>query len=647
MTNRPKLSKPLLLLFKLAIYFPLYWVLVRIVSLLPVTSAHYWAFITWLLLVVSNRGKLTRFLQQLIDKSFYRKLFDLKKAAKSFDRDLDSIFDLDLLLQKFTEFLNRNFSFEQYALYLIKKNSFERYQPVEQEDVHHYIAFIVEDFAHSPFDQEIDFYFLEDIRKKYPKFRLLFKKHEQSAQFEYFVPLKGSNGIVGYLLFEKSLCYYIRIPEVREFLLSLFQKTARVLENARTYTEVKRKSLESALFLEIVQNITSTLNLKEVLESIADSLSLLMSHDAVMIALVDKQRKLLQQAVARGYDLSSRGTVSLKIGQGLISWVVQNKKALNAPNVKKTSQYYPARKRTKSQITVPIISRDHAIGAIALESDEAFHFTDEDLASLTFFSGLAAIAIRNARLYGDSIRKKQLESDLLVASKVQQALLPRRVPTISGLKIDVINVPSRIVGGDLYDVFRIGTDRQGIAIGDVSGKGAPGAILMAVAYAGFKSFNSEVDTVATVVARLNKLIVEATTAGYYLTFFFGILDREAHVFTYCNAGHNAPILLHEDLSTELLSEGGTVLGFMANLAFKQSHVAVKQGDYLVFYTDGVNEVQNHTGEEFGEERLIETLKKNYGKTPRQMRIAILDEMKKFAEGCEFQDDVTLLIAKVT
>ena len=365
-----------------------------------------------------------------------------------------------------------------------------------------------------------------------------------------------------------------------------------------------------------------------------------------MIALLDKEQKLLQQVVVRGFDTGPKGAVSFKVGQGLISWVIQNKKALNTPNVKKVSQYYPARKGTKSQITVPIISRDKAIGAIALESDELHHFTQEDLESLTFFSGLAAIAIRNARLYEDSVRKKQLESDLLVASKVQQALLPKRVPTIRGLRIDVINVPSRIVGGDMYDVFRVGTHRQGIAIGDVSGKGAPGAILMAVAYAGFKSFNSEIDTVATVVARLNKLMVEATTSGYYLTFFFGILDRKSHIFTYCNAGHNPPILLHKDLSTEMLSEGGTVLGFIENLAFKQTHVPVKQGDYLIFYTDGVNEVQNHSEEEFGEERLIETLKKNYGKTPRQMRLAILEEMRTFAEGCEFQDDVTLLIVKV-
>ena len=139
-------------------------------------------------------------------------------------------------------------------------------------------------------------------------------------------------------------------------------------------------------------------------------------------------------------------------------WAIRNKRGSIIPDVSKDSNYYPARTQTRSQITVPIISREAAIGALVLESDELDHFKPTDLNLLTIFSGRAAIAIRNAQLYEDSVKKQRLESDLVVASKVQQTLLPKRFPTIEGLNIEVLNIPSQIVGGDLYDVFRIGDD---------------------------------------------------------------------------------------------------------------------------------------------------------------------------------------------
>jgi len=188
--------------------------------------------------------------------------------------------------------------------------------------------------------------------------------------------------------------------------------------------------------------------------------------------------------------------------------------------------------------------------------------------------------------------------------------------------------------------------RRGIAIGDGSGKGASGAILMAVAYAGFKSLFNEIRPVATVIALLNNLLTEVTTAAYYVTFCFGILDREKNVFVYCNAGHNPPFILRKDRSVEYLDKGGIVLGFLADQQYIQTVLPVNPGDYLCFYTDGVTELQNESGEEFGEERLVALLRSNYGEPPRRIKFLILEELKKFSGASEFQDDVTLLIVYV-
>jgi serine phosphatase RsbU (regulator of sigma subunit) len=639
-----KLHKVVLVLFKLAVYFGIYFVFRELVRFLSPGLADSIAFLLTMLLIITNRGKLTELIQKGVDKSFYHTLYRLKEAARSFNRELDFSIEYDVLLQQFVHFMDEAFKAGEYAIYVYKGGVFENINNhTAPPSTPKLIKYSLNHTRNSPFEAPIRFYSVEKVWRDFPRLRPLVKGHIKAKHFSYFLPLKGANNVVGFVMFHHSLRHYINMTEVSDYMLELFEKTADVLENANIHSAIKRKSLESELLLEIVKNISATLSLEGVLEGIVDNLSHLVSYDAATIILVDKDKKTMQEIVARGYDKQSRKTISLKLNQGVSGWVIRNKRGSISTDVSKDSNYYPARSHTKSQITVPIISRNTAIGALVLESDEAAHFKPTDLELLTIFSGLAAIAISNARLYEDSLKKRQLESELVVASKVQQALLPKRFPTIEGLSIEVLNIPSQIVGGDLYDTFRIDEHRQGIAIGDGSGKGTSGAILMAVAYAGFKSLFNEIRPVATVVALLNNLLTDVTTTAYYVTFCFGILDRLKNSFTYCNAGHNPPIVLRKDRSVEYLDEGGIVLGFMADQEYTQTCIPLNPGDYLCLYTDGVTELKNKNGEEFGEERLVSLLRENYGKDTKEIKFLVLEELKKFIGGAEFQDDVTLLI----
>jgi sigma-B regulation protein RsbU (phosphoserine phosphatase) len=207
-------------------------------------------------------------------------------------------------------------------------------------------------------------------------------------------------------------------------------------------------------------------------------------------------------------------------------------------------------------------------------------------------------------------------------------------------------VPSQIVGGDLYDAFRIDEDRQALAIGDVSGKGAPGAILMAVAYAGFKSLFNGIDPPATVVAKLNKLLYDVTATGYYVTFFFAELNCAKGELTYCNAGHNPPMIVRANGEVVELREGGIVLGFLGDRSFNQATVAFQPGDLLVCYTDGVTEAMNQNEEEYGEERFVELLRSVADQPLKQIKCAVLESIEKFTGSNEFADDVTLLLARI-
>lgn len=403
------------------------------------------------------------------------------------------------------------------------------------------------------------------------------------------------------------------------------------------------KSLQSELMLEITKKITSTLNLEEVLESIVDSLSQLYSYDAAGIFLVDKKQGTLRHMVTRGYNKKLLDKMPIKIHEGISGYVVRIKTGLIIPDVSKNSNYYRVRPETKSQMTVPLFSGDDVIGVLGLESDRLNHFSQADLEMLTAFASFAAIAIDNAELYKDSLAKAHLESELLVASRIQKALLPERPPHIPQIHIDATNIPSLIVGGDMYDMFHHNKHSVGVAIGDVSGKGAPGAILMAVLYAGFKSLLKEVYQVSEVMARLNNLLEEATTSGYFATFWFGILDGKNNCLTYCNAGHNPPILLRKNKEVELLEKGGMVLGYLSYQNYVQEKISFGSGDYLVLYTDGITEIKNDTEKEFGEKRLISVLKRNYGKSPAEMKNEILKAVKEFAGKTEFDDDITLII----
>jgi sigma-B regulation protein RsbU (phosphoserine phosphatase) len=494
--------------------------------------------------------------------------------------------------------------------------------------------------------REIDFIPLRKLEEKHPRFSDLRKKIPADSKLFYFYPLKSYKGYLGFLLFDPSFHYYLIFPSIRQKLLRIFLKTADVLENDFLYSELKRKSLQNYLLVEIGKKISATLDLSEVLETIIESVNQLVGYDAGGIFLVDEQKKVLQRMVTRGYDTKLLKKLTLKLDKGIYGWVIKNKLPSIINDVSQDANYYPVRKSTSSQLTVPLINVDQVIGVMALESDKLNHFTPGDEELLMTFASQAIIAIENAQLFEAYTQKKRLESELIVASNVQKALLPERPPDFKGLKISFINIPSRIVGGDFYDIFKLGENKLGISIGDVSGKGAPASLLMAILYAGFRSHLKAIYPVVEVVARLNNLITEITTEGYFATFFFGIYNRDVGELTFTNAGHNAPLLIREDGSLRRLTTGGIVLGFLMDQEYRQETIKLVKGDFLILFTDGVTEIMNGKGEEFGEERLINLIRKHRDMNVHDLKQIILQKLKNFNAKKDFSDDVTLAIIYV-
>ncbi|GAB4363790.1 MAG: hypothetical protein Kow0042_01960 [Calditrichia bacterium] len=605
------------------------------------------AFLITVFITIYFHDNITWEIRKFIDKNFYRKVFALNTLLDRFNLELNSTLDYQVLIEKFVQFLKEAFPNLGWVFYLRWGEDYELLESNRVEvNVPNLINLSEKNLLESIPKETIDFLPLKKFVSKYPQFAEALQQLSNADCLYYVFPMNSYKSGIGLLFFDKQLAYYLHFRSIRRYLIRILNKTADILENNHLYSEVRRKSLQNHLLIEIGKKISATLHLDEVLETIINSVQQLVNYDAAGIFLLDKNRNLLYRSITRGYEEDKLDELLQRIDLGNYGWVIRHKKTRVINDVLKDSNYYEVRKTTRSQVTIPLMNGEDVVGILALESDKLNHFTPMDVELLETFASQIVVAVENAQLYEEALQKRRLESELVVASKVQKALLPERAPHFAGYKISAINIPSRIVGGDFYDFFLSGDHALGVSIGDVSGKGAPASILMAVLYAGFKSLLKEIYPVVEVVARLNNQLTETTTEGYYATFFFGMIDKNTSTFTYTNAGHNPPILLHKDLSFQRLEKGGMVLGFLKDQEYHQETVPLQSGDYLILFTDGVVEVKNSQGQEFGDKRFIKLLRSNYGMKPHELQNSILNKVRSFSAKKDLEDDFTLIIIYV-
>jgi serine phosphatase RsbU (regulator of sigma subunit) len=247
-------------------------------------------------------------------------------------------------------------------------------------------------------------------------------------------------------------------------------------------------------------------------------------------------------------------------------------------------------------------------------------------------------------------RLKAIEQELDLAARIQQSILPREFPTNERIEVFAEMTPARAIGGDFYDFFQIGESRFGFAIADVSGKGAPAALFMALSRAFLKA-----TAVATAVEdmsagecleRVNRLIYAENQAGMFVTVFYGILNTRTGEVEFANAGHNHPYLLRAGAPPELLNHRHSlVIGAMKKVAYPTHRLQLRPGDRLFLYTDGVTEAMNEAGDLFSEERLEQALARADGGSLKDIASVVSREVLRFADGAPQSDDLTMLIVE--
>ncbi len=239
----------------------------------------------------------------------------------------------------------------------------------------------------------------------------------------------------------------------------------------------------------------------------------------------------------------------------------------------------------------------------------------------------------------------ELLDDARRALEIQRKLLPGEIPQTANLQLSGVWIPARVVGGDYYDVIRFRSDKVALCIGDVAGKGLPAAMLMSNLQAQVKAYASEFIAPKDLCERVNRLTANNIGDGRFITFFYSLVDGATRRVTYTNAGHNPPILIRHDGKIIRLNEGGAVLGVFQDWQYEQAEIELAAGDRLVLFTDGVTEVLDAKGNDFGEDRLIQLLKTNRELGALEFQQKVIEDITPFCDGL-FQDDVTVLLLAV-
>jgi len=302
--------------------------------------------------------------------------------------------------------------------------------------------------------------------------------------------------------------------------------------------------------------------------------------------------------------------------------------------------------KIKSLMAVPLQTESQVIGILYVDTPNVLHpFDAEALSLLTVFANIAAIRIEHARLVEVEHAERVLAHDLEQAADIQRGLFPQAPPVLPGLELSGRSLPCRSVGGDYFDYIPMADGRILVVVADVSGKGLAASLLMSSLQARVHALCELQTDVAKMVSRLNHSIKANTPDNKFITGFFAAIDPNTGEMEYSNAGHNAPVVVRQSGSIELLTAGGPVLGILPNITYAGGRTRLERGDLLVMYSDGVSEAPNIKDEEFGEEAVGQIAAACLGRTADEVLMEIARQLRAFLGECSPTDDVTMVVAR--
>jgi serine phosphatase RsbU (regulator of sigma subunit) len=303
--------------------------------------------------------------------------------------------------------------------------------------------------------------------------------------------------------------------------------------------------------------------------------------------------------------------------------------------------------RIRSAMAVPLFDEGRVFGVLYADTtNPAHHYTEDYLRITATFGNMLAAKMMNTNLLAERQAKEILESELAVASQIQDRLLPKELPAIEGYSMEAFQIQCRQVGGDLYDVTCLDDGRILFLVADVSGKGMGAALLASNILASFRAlYDIRGFNLVDVVCSVSKQLLAFSRPGDFATLFVGLLDLGSNSLRYVNAGHNPPLVVRGEDKTEHLEASGIPLGAMAFDAWKEESIALEKGDVVFVFTDGIPEAVNAGDEQFGDGRLESLAMACAGMSPKDLVDSVMGGVGEFTGETPRSDDITMMVLR--
>jgi len=556
---------------------------------------------------------------------------------------VNTTLDLDTTLRRVAELVRKVIDYEIFAILLLNERAQElrfRFQVGYPKHVADRIRIKVGEGVTGRAAQQGEPVLVADVKKEDGYIEAV-----ANVRSELAIPLIVKNRVIGVIDIEARQPGYFK-EEHKRLLTLIASRMAVGIENARLYTRTTRQARTLLLLNEIARELTSILNLDQLLQRIADLLSRLIDYQMFSILLLDATGQKLQHRFAVRFRENIQLKHDVPLGTGVVGYAAQQKQAVLVPDVSKDPRYISLNPETHSELVVPLIYKNKVIGVLDLEHTRRGFFNEDHKRTITTLAAQIAIAIENAQLYEEIARQEQrLERDLALARELQFRLLPQAPPTLANLEVAAKFLPARAIGGDLYDFLDYSLSRLGIVIGDVSGKGAPAAIYAALVSGILRSHAPIEPGPAEMLSAVNNSLGERRIDAQFVSIIYAVWDEARRTLQIANSGLPRPIYCH-DGKVEIIEATGLPLGLFDDAEYDEFTFRAKPGDMFVFFSDGILDARNTEGELFGRQRVEQIVARCAGRPADYVVDCLFKAVEEHAAGVEAFDDQTVVAIKV-
>jgi sigma-B regulation protein RsbU (phosphoserine phosphatase) len=465
---------------------------------------------------------------------------------------------------------------------------------------------------------------------------------------ELAIPLIAKNSTIGVLDVQSQQpgCFTQRHRQLLTFVAGYL---ANAIENVRLYENLREQTASLSLLNQVGRELTSILDREQLLNKIAELVRRVVDYQVFSVLLWDEEHQvLLPSASLRSDHHSCERNIGL--GEGLSGSCAALRQPVRVSNVHLDPRYVACGDQieVRSELAIPLVFKDRLIGVLDLESTDYNAFSDRHEAFLSTLASYIAVAIENASLY-DRLRRdeQRLADDLAQAREIQSGLLTDSAPSVSGLEIAFSYCRASHLGGDIYDFLPYDEDRLAIMVGDVAGKATAAALQGSMAIGVMRGHVVEHHCEpADMLRHINEHLLQPSLDNRFVAMAYAIYDRRQRMLAVANAGFPRPHLVR-DGQVEELPVQGIPLGLMADTSYEQKTVGLRPGDVIIFCSDGIHEIENVRGEQFGVERLPQVENQLAGRSAQH----IADGLKRASQmhGArteEPEDDQTVVVLKV-